>query len=174
MINLQLFADEAKPVKGKKLVYLFRIASKASTTQGTAIAFTTDNTRSKSKDTEKTVTKDGTQNTPGEVEQSIDVTALMKKGDTFIHELEKAMDDDELMEIWEANLEEPSTGDNKFKGKYFQGYISEMSWTSNAEDNAEVSISFEVNGKGVDGDVTVTAQQQSIADYVFRDTTQGA
>ena len=80
---------------------------------------------------------------------------------------------DELVEIWEANLDDPASGgSNKFKGKYFQGYVTEVEKTSNAEDMVEVSLTFGVNGTGQKGDVTVTTAQQEIAAYVFTDTTK--
>ena len=79
------------------------------------------------------------------------------------------MINDELVEIWEANLDEPaSSGSNKFKGKYFQGYVTELEKTSNAEDMVEVSLTFGVNGTGEKGDVTVTAAQQEVAAYVLQ------
>lgn len=167
MMNLQLFAEA---VQGKKLVYLYRIASKAATANGTALAFTTENGRTKSKDSDTTVTKDGSIRTPGAVEQEITATSLLAKGDTLIDELEDAMDTDELIEIWEANLEEAGTGDDKFKGKYFQGYITELEKTSTAEDYVEISLTFAINGSGASGEVTVTADQQEVAAYVFKDT----
>ena len=83
------------------------------------------------------------------------------------------MDKDELIEIWEANLEDAgSVGLNKFNGMYFQGYITEMEMSSNAEDNVEVSLTFGINGTGVRGEVTVSTEQQAIASYVFKDTTR--
>ena len=169
--DLQMFAAEA--VAGNKLVYLYRIASKAASADGVALAFTTENERSKSKDSDTVVTKDGSIRIPGAAEVEITATSLLAKGDTFINELEDAMDDDEIIEIWEANLEEPAeSGDNKFKGMYFQGYLTEVSLSSNAEDHVEVSLTFAVNGSGVRGDVTVSAEQQEIANYVFADTTK--
>ena len=59
--NLQLFAEATKktPVDGKKIVYLFRILSKASSTDAVAMAFTTENERSKSNEGETIETKDG-------------------------------------------------------------------------------------------------------------------
>lgn len=97
--------------------------------------------------------------------------SLLKKGDKFIDELEAALDDDEKMEIWEVNLAEPqASSSNKFKAKYFQGYLTEIDKTSNAEDNVELSLTFGLEGKGVDGYATVTAEQQEVAAYVFADT----
>lgn len=167
-IDLQMFADA---VAGKKIVYLFRIKSKATTNDATVLAFTTENGRTKSKDSDSTVTKDGTVRTPGAVEQEITATTLLAKGDTTYDDFQKAMDDDEIIEIWEANLEEPAdSGENKFKGMYFQGYLTEFELSSSAEDMVEVSTTFAINGSGASGDVTVTAAQQEVAAYVFADT----
>lgn len=166
--NLQLFAEA---VKGKKMVYLFRILSKAATANGATLAFTTENSRTKSKDADSTETKDGAIRTPGASEVEITATSILAKGDTLIDELEDAMDNDEIIEVWEANLDEPATEDsNKFKGTYFQGYLTEFEKSSNAEDFVECSLTFGINGSGVRGDVTVTAEQQEIAAYVFADT----
>ena len=165
---LQTFAEA---VQGKKLVYLYRIASKAATVDGATLAFTTENGRTKSKDADSTATKDGPIRTPGAAESEITVTSILAKGDEMIDDLEDAMDDDELMEIWEANLDEPAeAGDNKFKGRYFQGYLTEFEKTSSAEDYVECSLTFGINGSGATGDVTVTTEQQEVAAYVFKDT----
>ena len=167
-MNLQLFAEA---VQGNKIVYLYRIKSKAATTDGTTLAFTTENERSKSKDGDSTVTKDGSIRTPGAIEQEISATSILSVGSTMIKDLEDALDNDELIEIWEANLAEPVTGGgDKFAGMYFQGYLTEVTVSSSAEDFVEVEHTFAINGSGVRGDVTVTAEQQELANYVFTDT----
>jgi hypothetical protein len=82
------------------------------------------------------------------------------------------MDNDKIIEIWEVNLAAPvGTDGNKFKGRYFQGYLTEFELSSSSEDHAEYSTTFGINGGGVKGDVTVTAEQQEVAQYVFADTT---
>lgn len=167
--NLQMFGATA--VSGKKIVYLFRVLSEAASKAGATLAFTTENTRTKSKDADTTVTKDGTIRTPGAAEVEITATAILTQGDTLIGELEAAMDNDELIEVWEANLDEETTeGSGKFKGTYYQGYLTEFEKTSNAEDFVECSLTFAINGAGASGDVTVTAEQQELANYVFKDT----
>ena len=168
LFGLQLFAEA---VAGKKIVYLYRILSTEKDHDATALAFTTENERTKSKDADSTVTKDGTVRTPGAAEGEITASSLLKKGDEFIDELEAALDDDEKMEIWEVNLAEPqASSTDKFKAKYFQGYLTEIDKTSNAEDNVELSLTFGLEGKGVDGYATVTAEQQEVEAYVFADT----
>lgn len=168
MFDLQLFAEA---VRGKRIVYLYRVLSKKATDDGVALAFTTENERSKSKDADSTETKDGPIRTPGASEVEITATSILAKGDSLIEKLEDAQDNDELMEIWEANLDEPvENKENQFKGRYFQGYLTELSISSNAEDFVEVSLTFGINGTGVKGDVTVPADQQEAANYVFADT----
>ena len=135
------------------------------------MTFTTENGRSKSKDADSTATKDGSIRTPGTSEVEITATSILAKGDKMIDKLEDAMDSDERIEIWEANLSEPAeSGDNKFKGMYFQGYLTEFEKNSSAEDYVECSLTFGINGSGKRGDVTVTVEQQEIADYAFADT----
>ena len=76
-----------------------------------------------------------------------------------------------LIEIWEVNLAEPITSKaGKFKGTYYQGYLTEYTLTSSAEDHAEVETTFGINGTGATGEVTVSEEQQEVAAYVFADT----
>lgn len=161
----------AEAVQGKKIVYLFRVKEDAAKESATVLAFTTENGITISKDADTTATKDGPIRTPGEAEIEVTATALLAKGDTTYEKLKAAMLADKLIEIWEANLAEPAeSGDNKFKGTYYQGYLTEFEKTSSAEDYVECSTTFGINGTGADGDVTVTTQQQEIANYVFADT----
>ena len=88
----------------------------------------------------------------------------------MIAALETAMEDDELIEVWEANLEKAGTEEGTYKGAYYQGYLTSLEITSSAEDYVECSLTFGINGSGQSGDVTVSATQQEIASYVFRDT----
>lgn len=167
-LDLQLFAEA---VQGKDIVYLYRILEDAATESATQIGFVTENTRSVSKDTESTVTKDGAINTPGAAEIEIESTSIFKKGDEIIAKLEDALLNDKTIEIWEANLAEPAAeGENKFKGTYYQGLLTEFEQTASAEEAVEHSLTFAINGTGCKGDVTVTAEQQEMAAYVFKDT----
>lgn len=167
--KLQLFAEA---VQGKKIIYLYRVKEESATEDAMQLAFTTENGRTKSKDADSTATKDGSIRTPGVAEVEITATSILSKGDTLIEKLETALDNDQLLEIWEVNLEEKGTTTNsgKFKGMYFRGYLTELEKTSNAEDMVEISLTFGCNGNGKTGYVTVTEEQQEAADYVFTDT----
>lgn len=160
-------------IKGKRIIYLYRILKDAATDDATAVAFTTENSKSKSRDSDTVTTKDGTIRVPGEVETEISTTALFaSENDAMIDKLEKALDDGDKVEIWEVNLDKPGTSDNesKFAAKYFQGYVTSFELSSNSEDHAEASLDFGIEGKGVDGYATVTDEQQELAAYVFKDT----
>ncbi len=169
--NLQLFTEA---VQGKKIVYLYRIFSKASTTAATNIAFTTENENTMSQDADTTQTKDGAIRTPGGIEVEITCTSIMAKGDTLYDDLKAAMKNSELVELWEVYLDEPGETENegKFKATYYQGYITELGLTASAEDFAEISITYGANGSGASGYATLTTEQQEIAEYVFKDTTK--
>ena len=167
-MNLQMFAEA---VSGKKIVYLYRVKDNAATDDGTNIAFVTDNNRSISVDSESVVTKDGTIHTPGTPEIEIESTSILAKDDAIIGKLETAMLSNKLLQIWEANLDKPVTGqDDKFEGTYYEGYLTSFEKSSSAENYVECSLTFSINGKGAAGNVTVTQEQQDIAEYVFTDT----
>lgn len=160
-------------IQGKRIIYLYRILKDAATDDAKALAFTTDNERTKSRDADTTETKDGPIRTPGALETEITTTAIFSsESDEMIAKLEKAVDDSEKVEIWEVNLDKPGTSDNvgKFAAKYFQGYVTEFGSTSSAEDHAEASLTFGIEGTGADGYATVSDEQQEIASYVFADT----
>ena len=161
----------AEAVQGSKIIYLYRLLEEQQTEDAFRLAFVTEDSISYSKDADSTVTKDGTIRTPSAVEIEKPMTCILSQGDTVIDKLKNAMLNDKVVELWEANLAEPVTGQtNKFKGTYFQGYITSYEKTSNAEDMVEIQMTIGVNGKGADGNVTVTASQQDDASYVFTDT----
>lgn len=176
----QLFADAAEVVRGSRIVFLYRVLEEQASTTGTTLAFTTENNLSISKDADSTATKDGAIRTPNEAEIEAGATSIFKKGDLLIGKLKTAMLGGKLIEVWRANLDDPvstAEGNQKFYGTYYQGYLTSFEETSNAEDYVEFSLTFGINGNGVDGAVTVTTQQQEEAQYQFVDTTvqtQGA
>ena len=160
-------------IRGSRIIYLYRILKDAATSDATAIAFTTENERTKSRDTNTVETKDGPIVTPGAMESEITVTAVFSsEGDEIIGKLEKALDNSEMVEVWEVNLDKPGETENegKFASKYFRGQVAEFGLTSSSEDHAEASLTFSLNGTGEDGYATVSDEQLELASYVFRDT----
>ncbi len=156
-------------VTGKNLVYLYRLASEATSVDGTRIAFTTEDELSISADADATATKDGSVRGASVPELEKTMTSLMDANDELLPKLKQAILDGSLIELWEVNLDKPKTG-NKYSGTYYQGYLSEFTASSPADGNVEVSMTIGINGKGADGDVTVPAGQQDDGQYTFVDT----
>ena len=160
-------------IMGNRIVYLYRVLKDEATDDAKAIAFTTENERTKSRDTNTVETKDGPIVTPGAMESEITVTAVFSsEGDEIIGKLEKALDNSEMVEVWEANLDKPGEAENegKFASKYFRGQVADFGLTSSSEDHAEASLTFSLNGTGEDGYASLSDEQLELASYVFRDT----
>lgn len=158
----------ATAVQGKKVIYKYRVMGNNSA--AFLIGFTTENSRSVSVDADVTATKDGGIRTAGVPEIEITCESILQQGDTAITQIEQAMLAGTQFEVWEINLEEPATGQNKYKGTYYQGYCTELEKTSNAEDFTEISLTFGIDGIGATGDCTVTAAEIAAATYTFKDT----
>ncbi|MFR7639844.1 MAG: phage major tail protein, TP901-1 family [Allobaculum sp.] len=170
--DLQRFAETAEPVKGKKIFYLIRRYSKRTQETAKTVAFQTEGSRTMSKDADSVATKDGTIRVPGAGEVEISLTSLVTEGDGVHDDLEEAMESGELMEIWEVNVSEKGTDDNadKYKARYHQGYLTSLELSASAEDFAELSQTYSINGMGVKGYVTLTQEQKDIVQYLFEDT----
>ena len=171
--DLQRFAE---PVQGAKLLYLLRILKDKTKNAAKVLAFQTEGTTTISKDADSTATKDGTIRIPSPAEIEISLTALLAKGDTMIDGLKAAMLNDELIEIWEVDASQEGTTTNagKYKSTYYQGYMTNLEKSANAEDFVELSMDFGINGSGVDGWATLTVEQQQAAQYVFTDTAKAS
>lgn len=157
-------------VAGKNLIYLYRIESEKATEDGSRIAFATEDEVSISADADATMTKDGAVRSASPVEIEKTANALMDADDEMLPKLKNACLNGSLIEIWEANLDKPVTGQqNKYEGTYYQGYLTAFDTSSPADGNVEVDLTFGINGKGADGNVTVTASQNG-SQYNFADT----
>lgn len=158
-------------IRGQKIIYLFRKYSERTTVTGLNVAYVSDNSKSISSNADTVATKDGNFS-PGQTpEITLSASAYVKKGDELVDKLKAALLNSEMLEIWEANLDEPGTNSGKYKGTYYQGYITGLTLNSTAEEWANYDLEFTMNGKGADGDVTVPSSIVEEADYVFADAT---
>lgn len=156
-------------VTGKNLIYMYRLNSESASANGVRIAFATENELSISSDADATATKDGSVRGASVPELELSSTSLMDADDAMLPKLKNASLNGDLVDVWEVNLDKPKTG-NKFEGTYYQAYITEYTASSPADGNVEVSMTFGINGKGADGDVTVPTSQQDDGQYTFVDT----
>ncbi|HEP1490003.1 TPA: phage major tail protein, TP901-1 family [Streptococcus pyogenes] len=180
---------EAK--QGFHSILLFRLLKEASSGAATKLAFQTEHEVGKSRDVDGQKTKDGIIQSVGGLEYDFKATSILAKGDELAAKLEKAMENGELVEIWDIDSEEPSKnsdsklasvwgisgstngGNNKYLATYYQGYISSFSAKKNAEENIEIEMEFAINGVGQKGFATLTEEQKAAVQYKFKDTTAG-
>lgn len=158
-------------IQGKRIVYMYRLLSKQAEADAKRIAYTKENENSISVDAESTATKDGALRSPGVPEIELSTTSILAKNDAMISDIKKAMLKGETIEIWEINLDEPvseGTG-NKFKATYYQGLCTECTVSSPSDDWSELSLTFGINGTGVEGQATVNDDDLDEM-YTFVDT----
>lgn len=158
-------------VHGSKIIYMYRPLSEAKKSAALRLAFVKENGKTVSTDADTTQTKDGTLRSPSQAEIEITSTSVLASDDTMISLLEKAQLNNEKVEVWEINLDKPGTEDGKYKGTYYQAYVTEIEKSSPSDDWAEMSLTFGAEGKGAEGDVTVPQNMLDEAMYTFADTT---
>ncbi|MBO0456285.1 phage major tail protein, TP901-1 family [Enterococcus hulanensis] len=164
---------EAK--KGIDVILLYRILSKATEEAAWKMAFQTEHDNKMSIDTESTPTKDGPVQNPGELEYDFSATSILAKGDKRAKELKNAMKKREIIEIWEIDKaekapESDTENKGKYEGTYYQGYITSYGTKPNSQDSLELELEFAINGEGQDGYCTLTDEQATVVQYVFKDT----
>ena len=159
----------AQAKQGKKIVLLWRLLKDAAAQVGTLMLFQTEHSTEKSRDGDSVVTKTGTIRKPGELEEEVPFTSLAAIDDPVIEYLETAIEDGELLELWEVDMnQKPVSG--KYPAKYRQGYLTELSQAANAEDEVEISGTFVTNMKAQSGEATFSLDQMDAVQYQFRDT----
>lgn len=164
---------ELQAVRGIDVFLLFRLLKDADTASAGKLAFQTDHDHGKTKDGDSTPTKDGPIRVPGTLDISFSCTSILSLGDPMVEKLEDALDNDDIVEIWEINKAEANP-EGKFKATYYQGYVTGFNKSPGAEGVVELSLDFGVNGTGAKGFATLTDDQSTIVQYAFRDTTPGS
>lgn len=163
-------------LQGIDVILLYRILSKSTQEAAWKMAFQTEHENGRSRDTDEVVTKDGNVQNLKPVAYDFSATSIVAKGDSHVDEMEDALLNGEIIEIWEINRSEKGTAENKdkYKATYFQAYVSEYTPTAAAEGHVELSLSFAVNGVGQKGFATLTDEQAEVVQYTFKDTVKEA
>lgn len=157
--------------KGIDSILLFRILDDATKETAAKLAFQTEHSTEKSRDTSTSQTKDGVLQTVGGIEVTLSATSIMAEKDPLVAKLESAMDAGKVVEIWEIEKGAKNTSNNKYEATYYQGYLTSFNKTKNAEDLVELEMEFGINGVGAKGEATLTEEQSQVVQYVFEDTT---
>lgn len=159
-------------LKGIDRILLFRVYKPTGAVAASKLAFQTEHEVSMSRDVDSTKTKDGTRQVLGDVEIEISATSIVAKGDAVVSDLKKAFLDGDIIEIWDIDRSGEGTS-GKYPATYFQGYMTDFSQNPNAEDDVELSMDFAINAQGVEGEATLTAEQNDVLQYAFTDTVAG-
>ena len=158
--------------QGKDIILLYRVLSKASKEAAWKLAFQTEHSNEKTRDYNTTATKDGPVGALAEVEYSLSATSIAANGDPHLGEMDDAMDNGDIIEVWEIDKAEKGS-DGKYKAKYLRAYLTSFSYEPNSEDALELSLEFGVFGKPQKGYATLTTEQANVVQYVFKDTVRG-
>ena len=110
--------------------------------------------------------------TPGAGETTASAKSLYKIGDKNIDKMEDAYDNNKLFQIWRINTKEKGTDadKDKFKAKYFEGFLTSFEESDTAEDNVEYDLEWGINGNGVNGFATLDLENATAEAYKFKDT----
>ena len=153
----------AELIMGKNLILFFRENALRAAQDGAKLRFQTEHSMSFSKETEATSTKDGIINTISDGENTADITSLAYVDDEETIEVWKQLRDmfkrNALVEIWEVDITNATTGTLAVEPLYIQGYFTSFEISAPADGQVELSYSFAVNGNGVTGEDTLTAEQ---------------
>ncbi len=158
--------------QGKDIILLYRLLSKATKEAAWKLAFQTEHSNEKTRDYNTTATKDGTIGSLAAIEYSLSATSIAANGDPHLGEMDDAMDNGEIIEVWEIDKAEKGS-DGKYKAKYLRAYLTSFSYEPNSEDALELSLEFGVFGKPQKGQATLTEEQANVVQYVFKDTVAG-
>lgn len=156
-------------IQGKNQILLFRRLLDASSAAGAKLAFQTEHSVNSTLNNDTTITKDGGITTGSSVEEEIPFSCIMSKDDEVASMLRDAHRKAEIIEVWEVDITEKSE-DDKYPAEYRQGLLTEFSKTANAEDLIELTATLKVNGVAQAGEVSLTAEQEEVVQYAFRDT----
>ena len=158
--------------QGKDIILLYRVLSKASKEAAWKLAFQTEHSNEKTRYYNTTATKDGTIGSLAAIEYSLSATSIAANGDPHLGEMDDAMDNGDIIEVWEIDKAEKGS-DGKYKAKYLRAYLTSFSYEPNSEDALELSMEFGVFGKPQKGNATLTEEQANVVQYVFKDTVAG-
>lgn len=159
-----------EPLKGKNLILLFRLLEDAAKGKAAKLAFQTEHSVEKSRDSDITETKDGPLPVGQGMEEEIPFNCIMAQNDPVAKMLDDALVYNKVVEVWEVDVTPKEEDDGKYPAVYRQGLITEYNKAANVEDLITLECTFITSGIGQRGEVTLTQEQREIVQYKFRDT----
>lgn len=158
-----------KAIEGKKKILMFRKLSEEKKTEAFKLALQTEHSWSKSANTSSTQTKDGAINVSGGLETTLSISAVASYDDVNKF-LEEAVDNSDVLEVWDIDLSEVKEG--KYKARYAQGLLNKWETPAGVEDLVTFDTEMNINMLPQDGYTTLTNKQENEIQYAFREVTK--
>lgn len=161
----------SKIKSGKKQILLFRALKDAETAEARKLVYQLEHSVDKTKESETVQTKDGAVNLSGSHTEEITFSSnwAVEDAEDTLGMLEDTFDNDEVLEMWEVDLDSPETAPGTYNGKYRQGMLNDFSYSAGAEDAVEVEMTFVTDYKAQKGVITLSEAQEAAVQYAFRD-----
>lgn len=158
-----------KAIEGKKKILMFRKLSEAKLKDASKLALQTEHSWSKSANTSSTQTKDGAINVSGGLETTLSISAVASYDDVNKF-LEEAVDNSDVLEVWDIDLSEVKEG--KYKARYAQGLLNKWETPAGVEDLVTFDTEMNINMLPQDGFTELTDSQEEEVQYAFREVTK--
>lgn len=151
----------AELLLGKNLILFFRDYAERATADASKLRFQVEHTISLEKESEASSTKDGKIVAISDGENTIEITSLAYREDDGTQgvweTLREYYNKNKLVEVWQVDASKEKNG--KYKVDYFQGYFTSFEISAPSDDKVELTINYAINGNGVQGEDTLTADQ---------------
>ena len=117
---------------------------------------------------DSTETKDGNINSPATASATLEIEAIASL-DEVNEMLRGAVMSSKMLEVWDINLADKRS-DNKYGAQYARGYLQSWEVPSEIGKLTEIKTTMNVEQLPVEGEATLTEEQQSAIQYAFADT----
>lgn len=117
---------------------------------------------------DSTETKDGNINSPATASATLEIEAIASL-DEVNEMLRGAVMSSKMLEVWDINLADKRS-DNKYGAQYARGYLQSWEVPSEIGKLTEIKTTMNVDQLPVEGEATLTEEQQSAIQYAFADT----
>lgn len=157
----------AEMLQGKSHMLFMRAYKDRETEDGAKLRFQTEHSVSEDKETESIGTKDGNQITINDGESTIDITSYAYNEDdgteAFWKQVHRWFKANERVEIWDVDVSNP-TAEGSVNATYYRGYFTSFEQSKPYDGNIELSLSYSIEGTGVEGTDVLTPEQLAVAE----------
>ena len=157
----------AEMLQGKSHMLFMRAYKNRETEDGAKLRFQTEHSVSEDKEPETIGTKDGNQITINDGESTIDITSYAYNEDDgtegFWKEVHRWFKANERVEVWDVDVSN-TTEEGSVTATYYRGYFTSFEQSKPYDGNIEISLSFSIEGTGVEGTDVLSAEQLAVAE----------